>query len=293
MNETTIRRVHRVTALITFAAIVFCLFFQFSKGGPFRDINPFGVDPYDAVGSFAFQAAILIGVLTYARALRLLDAPAQATKLRLILRGNALVLFAILATLIADAVAEVVSQFPSSYWGNVLLLGLALMFMLSLICVVALALVFRRIHTPAPPRDLTPADGIDDLRGLLRVPVTRIGAVLPRAFVEWVERFHSDWLFARLQWHNPRTHPWRFACVLGLLVGVGLALAQLQEGFPPSLKIALLVGGFSYLPSWARHSWDSLSLAAISDYGHLSTRTAKDNFSCASNIGMQPTARSG
>jgi hypothetical protein len=243
VNKNTIGRVQRVTALITFAAIVFCLFFQLSKGGPFRDINPFGVDPYDAVGSFAVQGALLVGVLTYARVLRLRDAPAEATKARLILRGNVLVLLAILVTLIADAIAEVVHQLPASYWGNVLLLELGLMFMLSLICAVALAVVFRRIQTPAPPRDLTPADGIDDLWGLLCVPVTRISAVLPRAFVEWVERFHSDWLFVRLQRLNPRTHPWRFACALGLLVGVGLALAQLQEGFPPSLKIGLLVGG--------------------------------------------------
>lgn len=243
MNETTIRRVQRVTALITFAAIVFCLFFQLSKRGPFRDINPFGVDPYDAVGSFAVQVALLVGALTYARALRLLDAPGQATKLRLILRGNALVLFAILATLVADAVAELVSQFPSSYWGEVLLVGLVLMYLLILICAVALAVVFGRTQTFAPPRDLTPADGIDDLWGLPRVPLTRISAVLPRALVEGVERFTCDGLFSRLPWLSPRTHPWRFACVLGLLVGVGLASAQLQEGFPPSLKIGLLVGG--------------------------------------------------
>jgi hypothetical protein len=49
----TIQRIHRVTALIAFAAVVFYLFFQINKGGPFRDVNPFGQDPYDAVGSFA------------------------------------------------------------------------------------------------------------------------------------------------------------------------------------------------------------------------------------------------
>ena len=77
----------------------------------------------------------------------------------------------------------------------------------------------------------------------MRVPVTKSSAVLPRVFVEWVKRFNSDWLFARLQWLNPRTHPWRFACTLGLLVGVGLTVAQLQEGLPPSLSIGLLVTG--------------------------------------------------
>jgi hypothetical protein len=77
----------------------------------------------------------------------------------------------------------------------------------------------------------------------VRVPVTRAGAVLPRALVAWVQRFNSDWLFARIPWLDPRPHPWRFACLLGLLVGVGLTLAQWQEGLPPSLEIGLLAAG--------------------------------------------------
>jgi len=239
----TIQRIHRVTALITFAAIVFYLFFQINKGGPFRDINPFGQDPYDVVGSFAIQGALLIGTLTYARALRLRDAPSQATKTRLILRGNGLVLLAILVTLIADSIAEIVRPFPPSYWGSILLVELGLMFLLALICGIALIAVFARIQTATPPRDLTPADGIDDLRTLVSVPVTKASTFLPPTFVEWVNRFNSDWLFTRVQWLNARTHPWRFACTLGLLVGMGLTLAQLQEGLAPSLKIGLLVAG--------------------------------------------------
>jgi hypothetical protein len=243
MNEKTTQRVHRVTALITLAAIVFYLFFQINKGGPFRDINPFGEDPYDAVGSFAIQGALLIGILIYARALRLWDAPPQAAKTRLILRGNLLVLSAILVTLSADAIAEVVRPLPPSYWGNVLLVELALMFVLALMCVMALTVVFRRIQAVSPPHDLTPADGIDDLWTLVRVPVMKAGAFLPRACVAWVKRFNSDWLFARVPWLSPRSHPWRFASALGLLVGMGLALAHLQEGLLPSLKIGLFVAG--------------------------------------------------
>jgi hypothetical protein len=119
------------------------------------------------------------------------------------------------------------------------------MFLLALICVIALTVVFRRIQTVAPPRDLTPADAIDDLWTLVRVPVTKASAAIPvpRAFAEWVKRFNSDWLFAGVQWLNPRIYPWRFACALGLLVGIGLTLAQLQEGLPPSFGIGLLVAG--------------------------------------------------
>jgi hypothetical protein len=243
LNTEAVRRVHRVTALIALAGIVFYLFFQINKGGPFQDINPFAEDPYDAVGSFAFQAALLIVILTYSRALRLKSDPAEAIKARLILRGNGLVLFAIGITLVADAVAEITGSIPLSYWGNVLLIELGLMVLLTAICIIALVVVFRRIQPAAPPRNLTPADGIDDLWTLVRFPVAHFGKALPLAFVEWVKRFNSDRLFARLPWLNPRIHPWRFACALGLLVGVGLAVAQLQEGFPPSLMIGLLVAG--------------------------------------------------
>lgn len=243
MNIESIRRVHRVTVLITLTGLIFYPFFQINKGGPFRDINPFGDDPYDAIGSFAFQAALLIGILTYSRALRLKGDPEQVLKVRLILRGNGLVLFAIGITLMADAVAEILHPLPSSYWGNVLLFELGAMFLLTAICIIALAVVFRCLQPAAPPRDLTPADGIDDLWTLVRSPVSLFGKALPDKFVEWVKRFNSDRLFARAPWLNPRTHPWRFACALGLLVGVGLTLAQLQEGPPPSLMIGLLLAG--------------------------------------------------
>jgi hypothetical protein len=243
MNQRTVQCVHRVTALIACAAILFCLFFQVNNRGPLGDVNPFGQDPYDAVGSFAFQGALLIAILTYARALRWRDAPTQASSVRLIFRGNGLVLAAIWVTLIADLIAEIVRPLPPSYWGTVLLVELGLMGLLACLCTLALAIVLVRIPSVTPPRDLTPADGIDDLWTLVRVPVTRAGAFLPPAFVAWVNRLNSDRLFARVPWLNPRTHPWRFACGLGLLVGLGLALTQLQEGLPPSLTIGLIATG--------------------------------------------------
>jgi hypothetical protein len=158
MNSRVIRRIHRVTASIFCAAVVFYLFFQLNKGGPFRDINPFAEDPYDAVGSFTIQAALLIGLLTYARALRLRRESAEVSKTRLILRGNILVLSAILVTLISDAIAEVVHPSPPSYWGNVLLIELAFMFLLTFACAIGLISVFGGLLTVSPPHDLTPAD---------------------------------------------------------------------------------------------------------------------------------------
>jgi hypothetical protein len=241
MNEQQARRVHHATALITVTGILFFTFFQLAKREPFRSVNPFGEDPYDAVGSFAVQIALLIGALTYARALRTWRDSAQANKLRFILRGNLLVLVAIGTTVLVDALAEILRPLPRSYWGSVLLVGLAAMALLALACYLALAAAFRRPPVLAPPTDLTPADGFDDLWTLVQVPVVCLSAILPHGPVQWVQRFSGDALFARLPWINPRTHPWRFATVLGLLVGLGLLAAQMQEGLPPSLAAGLIV----------------------------------------------------
>ena len=244
MSEKILRRMHGIAGWVALAAVLFCIFFQINKRGPFRDINPFGVDPYDAVGSFAFQAAFLVGMLTYARALRLLEDPLQqAGKSRLILRGNAFVLSAIAITLVADAVAMILHPLAPSHWGMILQAELAVMMLLAAVCGVVLVRFWRRTKTAPPPEDLTPADAIDDLWTLVRVPIKKTSAYLPRGFVEWVSRWNSDRFFARIGWFNPRFHPWRFACLLGLLVGILLVIAQLQEGLPPSLAIGLLVTG--------------------------------------------------
>jgi hypothetical protein len=247
MTDQEARRVHRITAAITALAVVFCLFFQVNKGGPFRAINPFGNDPYDAIGSFAIQIALLVGLLTYARGLRLREERVtQEAKARLILRGNLLVLAAVLVTLFADIIAMALQPPPPSFWVAVLTTELGIMALLALGCAVGLAVVFRGVRTIPPPRDLTPADAMDDLWALARIPVARLGQgrttpPLPDALVRWSARFNSDRLFAWTPWLDPRRHPWRFASVLGLLIGVLLVLAQLQEGLPPNLKTGLLV----------------------------------------------------
>jgi len=235
------KSIYRVTALVTFAAIAFYLFFTVSKNPPFRDINPFNDDPYDAFGSFGFQVALLTAIVTYARALRLRESVAQSAKARLILRGNIVVVSAILISLVADAAAEFLRPFPPSYWGAILNWALLLMLALTFSCVLALIVVFRRIRTPEPPPNLTPADGLDDLWTLIRIPMVKSRAILPARLIGWTQTFTADQFFSRLPWTSPRTHPWRFASCLGILAGVGLAVAHLQEGLPPSLAIGLLI----------------------------------------------------
>jgi hypothetical protein len=242
MNGQNIKRIHRVTALILLAAILFYLFFQVNKRSPFVEANPFAVDPYDAVGSIAFQVALLISILSYARVIRWRDDSTQ-DKVHLILHGDILVLAAIFITLCNDAFAEFIQPMPPSVWGDILIIELGIMFFLTLICGLVLWVVFRDMATVPPPTNLTPADAIDDLWSLVRVPVVRGGKIFPPPIVDWVKRFNSDRLFAPLQWLDPRKHPWRFTGAVGLLVGMLLILVQLQEGMPPSLGIGLLVMG--------------------------------------------------
>jgi hypothetical protein len=240
MNDQSVKTIHRVTALTLLSALIFYLFFQINKADAFVNSNPFANDPYDAVGSIAFQAALLIGILSYARALRWRNDPAQKTKARLILHGNILVLASIFITLCTDIIAEFIVPLPGSNWVNYLRLELGLMMLLTLLCGAALWFAFHHLTAPKPPQNLTPADAIDDLWSLVRIPVVKAGKFLPTRFVAWIDRFESDTLFKHSAWVDPRQHPWRFASMLGLMVGVLLVLVQLQEGLPPSLSVGLL-----------------------------------------------------
>jgi hypothetical protein len=244
MSESDFQRLHGLTGLITCAALVFWIFFQINKGGPFREINPFGMDPYDAIGSIAFQGALLVGILTYARMLRSLGDPSQqASKSRLILRGNGFVLAAIGIALAADAIAVILHPVQPSGWGGVLLAELSAMILLAAICALRLIIFWRGKKTAPPPGNLTPADAFDDLWTFVRAPAQKAGNLLPKRFADWVDRFQIDMLFTRAHWVHPRLHPWWFAAALGLLAGIALVVAQLQEGFPPSLAIGLLLAG--------------------------------------------------
>src|SRR5579872_1670921 len=179
--------IYRVTLLVTFTTVAFYLFFATSEH--LGDANPF---PDRYAGWFGFQVALLTAIVTYARALRLRESVAQAAKARLILRGNIVVVSAVLIPLIADAAVECLNPIPPSYWGAILNWALLLMLALVFASVAALIAVFRRIRTPEPPPHLTPADGLDDLWALVRIPVLKARAILPARLVNWVRNFTSD-----------------------------------------------------------------------------------------------------
>ncbi len=154
------------------------------------------------------------------------------------------------ATVAADVTALFLHPLPVSPWGRALEAGLALVFALAALCAIALVTIFPRIGA-VPPTNSTLADGIDDLWTLVRVPIKMARRILPPSWLEKVEGFQCDSLFARVPWLNPRIHPWRLAVSIGALAGVGLIAAEAREGPPPDVATGLLVAAVLLSPETA------------------------------------------
>ena len=97
----------KITTLITcLVALLFLIFFNASKHDPvLMKINVFIEDPYDAVGSFGFQLAIIAALISLVRIVRPYPNGISSENLSTILRGDAVSLLSIAVTLIADGVA--------------------------------------------------------------------------------------------------------------------------------------------------------------------------------------------
>jgi hypothetical protein len=96
-------------------AIVFLAFFEYSKHAPaIAQVNPFAEDPYDAIGSFSVQLAMVLAVLSCIRAFRRRADAATMAERALLARGNLLCAGAILLTFLADAIAM---ARHSALWG--------------------------------------------------------------------------------------------------------------------------------------------------------------------------------
>lgn len=105
----------RNALIVVGLAALFHLFFMFTKHNPaFRDVIPFGNDPYDAVGSFADIAGMLIALLCVVRAFRSYrnHSPSWAQWFYLI-RAQMAVVLAVLITLTTDVTAMV--RHPSAW----------------------------------------------------------------------------------------------------------------------------------------------------------------------------------
>lgn len=95
-------------ALIAFGlAALFYWAFMFAKHDlSLRDVIPFGVDPYDAVGSFGCVVGMLVASVSLVRAFRPYrkEPPSVAERIHLV-RSQLAVVLTVLGTLVADAIA--------------------------------------------------------------------------------------------------------------------------------------------------------------------------------------------
>lgn len=108
----------KINALIVLAlGALFFIFFSVTKHDPLLSpANPFGEDPFDAVGSFGVQVAAILGLLSLLRALwPVRGSGPTLRRSALLLRTQMLALLCAVVTLAADLVA--MARYPS-VWLN-------------------------------------------------------------------------------------------------------------------------------------------------------------------------------
>ena len=265
------------------AALAFWAFFQASKLPVFRGANPFAEDPADAVSSIGLEIAVVAGLLSLARAVRLRRLGAlDDHRPELIVRGGLIVVLTVFAGVAADTITEI--QQPGwnvSVWGKVLIVGLA---GLSLLAILAGALLVWAVRSVwALPATGVGGSGwlgeaMEDVFLLGWRPADWVGQRLPplAGLLRWLADLWQGPLARRwraaLAWLSPWTHPWRFALLAALAAGLGLAAAHAREGslddvgqfilvslvfvgieFVATMAGFLILGGFLGLrpPLWA------------------------------------------
>ncbi|MBE3037961.1 MAG: hypothetical protein IMZ62_04005, partial [Chloroflexi bacterium] len=100
------KRFKLATLFVFGLSILFYFFFDFCKHAPaLGAANPFAEDPFDAVGAFGIQLALLSALLILIRAFRPYPQKEAAPgQIRLALRGGTVVLLSVAVTLAADAI---------------------------------------------------------------------------------------------------------------------------------------------------------------------------------------------
>jgi hypothetical protein len=115
MTSLSTSQIRPLTFAVFLLALLFLVFFQITKQiNALAQVNPFGEDPYDAVGSFAIQVTLAAALLSFLRVLR----PYRTREITtiqnlLILRGNGLSVISVAVTLVVDLIAMV--RYPNSW----------------------------------------------------------------------------------------------------------------------------------------------------------------------------------
>ena len=261
---------YKLSAVLVFlVSVLFFLFFEISKHNPlFSHINAFAEDPYDAIGSFGIQAALLLAALSLLRAFwpYPTNEPSENRKV-LLARTQMMTVLAVGVTLAADSVVMLryPSMWASSAGGHLLamlLAGLALLTatvgslvyrlargialpkvpnVWSRAVVICFATVFVLAFYPDNWRQNTPGALLTALVGtvLLVVPMWALGRVLI-PYREGIDR--DDPALAAVSYL--RKYQWAFIVLAGVLTGFCLGLSELWEpGGRPQItpRIALVM----------------------------------------------------
>jgi len=166
-------------SLSSLLSVVFCLFFMFTKHQvPYAQIIPFGNDPYDAIGSFAFLLSPFLLILGFTRLLKnLIQHDFRSERRFLLARTLAAIPLSVLLVLYSDCIALARYQqswVHSSKWLN-LLCFLAAM---ALFSVVTLIVIQHSIYASRPS---TTADYKKAL--IILVPYTLVLAIYPNGMI--------------------------------------------------------------------------------------------------------------
>ncbi|MGA9398861.1 MAG: hypothetical protein WBV22_11445 [Anaerolineaceae bacterium] len=249
------RYILSISSINLFSALYFWTFFTISKVPPFVNDNPFANDPYDAIGSFAFQISVISGILSLARAVDVHLHAERDWKEKYILHGCWVSQGAIAVTVLVDILAWVLNPvWKSSISGIQLLVGLVSLAMLTIIMTITLLLMqssrnYKGMQVVVEPADRPAelADALWDVYNLFLFPILRL-AIRSPAFgrlITYLGKFPRKLLDSLEKYAgcaNPRFHPWRFSALIGILSGIGLVLFGLiAEGVPPSLNIFVLL----------------------------------------------------
>jgi hypothetical protein len=230
--------------------------FMFAKHDPvLSHIIPFGVDPYDAVGSFADIVGVLIALLSLVRAFRpYRTGPPTVARQLYLARTQAAVGLAVLITLIVDGVAMVRHQ---ALWTQSPRRG-ELVAILACMAVAAAAVELftyrtaRRIHPTGAPGEwrraaviggtavlimaVYPERLIDGMvTHLLTVVVGALVLFAPmpsllRALIPYDEQNLEPPMTPAHEGASVAKYRWPIVIVIGVAIGAALGAEEMREG---------------------------------------------------------------
>jgi len=245
-KQQSIASLYRLSWATFSLALALSAFFNLSKHEPFKDINPFAVDPYDVVGSLGFQLALGISLLSLARAWQIKRMAKSEPRAGWVLHGLWATFAVITIVLVTDTAAIWRSSLPlfQSIWVNLLIAGIVALALFALALVIALGRNSQRLDWNKQRKVGGSLDtAILDLLTFFTAPFLAAQTrwpVLKRLMTALLWPFELSKKF--VAWFQIEEHPWRFVIGLGLSLGLALLFAKfVLEGPPPDSFHLLLI----------------------------------------------------